>query len=275
MKIIRLQQQGQNCVRVNRCTSKALVFVSLLLCLAFIATAAGAAQIAFTPSSVAVVLKPGEQASLPYSVFWSGGTRGSSAVFSVAQTGGSLEGSWISSNGALSVGGPSASRAASLQLAIPANAAAGNYSGVFGATNISSNTSVSSGSFTVNLQVEAVATCTEAPTISTVTASQGAIQTKNNKPVTLTFSGTVTNAENCEKLKVWLELTDEYAELGGTQEISLSGDGSFSVPVTLQAFRKGSDKDGRLYTLSFGAENEAGPAEPQGAEVVVSHDNRK
>ena len=41
------------------------------------------------------------------------------------------------------------------------------------------------------------------------------------------------------------------------------------------ASRKGSDKDGRLYTLEFMASNEAGVSQSNETKIVVSHDSRE
>jgi len=274
MKKTRQSQFTSILAASRRTVIKTLFVTAVVASFALPAVPADAAQIAFTPSKIAVAVKPGEQVSLPFNVLWSGGTRSSSAMFSVNLTGGSLDGSWVSGNGQIVVGGPSASRPAALDIAVPAGAAGGNYTGVFGAVGISSNGSVTAGTFAVDVQVEATATCSKVPSITAVMASQDEIQAKNNKPVTLTFTGTVVSPEGCTIDKAWYSLVDEYGELNADDvAIALSDDGSFSVPVTLTAFRKGSDKDGRLYSLTFGAKNEAGEAAPQGTKIVVAHDN--
>ena len=43
----------------------------------------------------------------------------------------------------------------------------------------------------------------------------------------------------------------------------------------LWSLRKGNDKDGRLYTVKFEAENEAGLGESVETNIVVMHDNGK
>ncbi len=49
-----------------------------------------------------------------------------------------------------------------------------------------------------------------------------------------------------------------------TVPLEINDDGTFSVAVPMLASRKGKDKDGRLYSVKFMAENEAGVGESPG-----------
>jgi len=117
--------------------------------------------------------------------------------------------------------------------------------------------------------------CATVPTISTITVNQSVIPAKNNKPVSIVFSGNISSAEGCTQGDAWYRISDEYGELDGTTPLSLDADGNFSVSVNVIASRKGDDKDGRLYTVVFGAKNDAGEVEGGETSVVVSHDNGK
>ena len=57
--------------------------------------------------------------------------------------------------------------------------------------------------------------------------------------------------------------------------LDIDGNWTFSVAVPMVASRKGEDKDGRLYTVKFFAENDAGIGESPETSVVVLHDNGK
>lgn len=117
--------------------------------------------------------------------------------------------------------------------------------------------------------------CQTPPSFSGISASQGAVTSKNNKPVDIVFSGIVEAGEGCTLSGTWYTLMDEYGELDGTQSIQVNADGTFIATVTILASRKGDDKDGRTYGISFGAENEAGVSNPIATSIKVSHDNRK
>jgi len=117
--------------------------------------------------------------------------------------------------------------------------------------------------------------CASAPAIGAITANQSVIPAKNNKPFTIVFSGNISSAEGCTQESAWYRISDEYGELDGTAPLTLDANGDFSVSVDVIASRKGDDKDGRLYTIVFGAKNEAGEVEGGETSVVISHDNGK
>ena len=60
-----------------------------------------------------------------------------------------------------------------------------------------------------------------------------------------------------------------------TEALVINDDGTFSVAIPMVASRKEKDEDGRLYTVKFFAENEAGVGESPETTIVVLHDNHK
>jgi hypothetical protein len=67
---------------------------------------------------------------------------------------------------------------------------------------------------------------------------------------------------------VLLTLVDEYGEY----DMTLA---DFGSPVALEAWRDGKDKDGRVYTLTVVATDQAGNSTTRSVEVIVPHDMRK
>jgi hypothetical protein len=113
---------------------------------------------------------------------------------------------------------------------------------------------------------------------SNIEASQESINIRNNKKVHIELSGFVTVHDGCEIDSFQYQLTDEYDELDkieALEVLQVGEGGSFAVTVPMVASRKGDDKDGRLYTVKFVAENWAGVGESVETYIVVKHDNRK
>ena len=98
---------------------------------------------------------------------------------------------------------------------------------------------------------------------------------RNNKQVHVELSGSVSVPEGCSIDRPRYQLTDEYGELDKVETLQLGADGNFTVAIPMVASRKGNDKDGRLYTVKFEAENEAGVGESVETNIVVMHDNGK
>jgi len=67
---------------------------------------------------------------------------------------------------------------------------------------------------------------------------------------------------------VVITVTDEY----GIYNLTVPGFGS---TVYLEAWRKGTDKDGRVYTISAVAKDKAGNVSTADTKVIVPHDLRK
>jgi hypothetical protein len=65
---------------------------------------------------------------------------------------------------------------------------------------------------------------------------------------------------------------DEYGEVQPSGPVTLGPRGAYSFTVLLQAARLGTDLDGRLYTISVSASNNAGKTGSQASAVIVPHD---
>ena len=69
-------------------------------------------------------------------------------------------------------------------------------------------------------------------------------------------------------------MTDQYGKLQPSGSLTLSADGTYSFTVRLQASRLGSDVNGRHYTITVNASNNAGETGSQSGTVTVPHDHR-
>ena len=244
-----------------------------LLCFA---TKVQAAQISFAPNGLTVNVAPGETVSVPITVSLENTSLPNSyASFGLAHVGGSLDRNWINSQIYMSLNPWYKTRQAVLQIKVPADAQGGSYNGILKTVWLRSNESVAPAEFEINVDVDSFVSCSQVPLFSNIAASQESINIRNNKQVHIELSGSVTVPDGCEIDSAQYQLTDEYGELDKIEDLQVDEGGSFAVAVPMVASRKGDDKDGRLYTVKFVAENEAGVGESVETNIVVKHDNSK
>jgi len=99
----------------------------------------------------------------------------------------------------------------------------------------------------------------------------------NHTAVGVTVSGSAVD-EGSGVAQAWLEVDDEYNELDGSHDITgdLDEYGNFEITLELMAWRRGRDRDGRHYTISLYAVDNAGnQAGPESVVVTVPHDQRR
>jgi len=87
----------------------------------------------------------------------------------------------------------------------------------------------------------------------------------------VSVSGTITDT-GCTVTSAAYAVKDEYGEVQPSGPVTLGAGGAYSLTVLLQASRLGSDSDGRLYTITVSASNNAGKTGSQAGPVIVPHD---
>lgn len=272
-------QQGQHGNKFKSfCEGVWQLFVLSLLAfsLLFYAAEVDAAQISFEPSEITVKVAPGDIVSVPVAVsLQDTALPNSYASFGLAHAGGSLNRSWINNQVYVSLNSWYKTRQVVLRVRIPENAEGGVYTGHLKTVWLRSNEGVAPTQLKINVDVDGFVGCSQVPLFSDIAASESSILARNKKQVGVDFSGSIAMTEGCEISSAEYQLVDEYGELDRTEEVTVNADGSFAVSVPMLASRKGNDKDGRLYTVKFSAENEAGVGESVETNVVVEHDNSK
>ena len=255
---------------------QALVLSLLALTLLCFSTESHSAQITFAQNGLTVNVAPGETVAVPITVSLEDTSLPDSyASFGLAHVGGTLDRSWINNQIYMSLNSWYKTRQAVLQVKVPADAQGGLYKGILKTVWLRSNESVAPAEFEINVDVDSFVSCSQVPLFSDIVSSQESINMRNNKLVQIELSGSVAVRDGCEISTAQYQLTDEYGELDKVEALQLGDDGSFTVAVPMVASRKGNDKDGRLYTVKFEAENEAGVGESVETNIVVMHDNGK
>ena len=110
------------------------------------------------------------------------------------------------------------------------------------------------------------------PPVITLFATLKALWPPTGKMLPVTISGTITDTgSGVNSSSPAYSVTDEYGQVP-TGAITLGAGGSYSFTVLLQASRLGSDLDGRHYTITISASDNAGNAASQATVITVPHD---
>lgn len=112
--------------------------------------------------------------------------------------------------------------------------------------------------------------CTTPPMI-TLSTTPAALWPPNGKTVPVTVSGTITDT-GCTVTAAAYSVTDEYGKVQPSGPVTLSPEGAYSFTVLLEASRLGADIDGRVYTVTVGASNDASKTGSEARTVIVPHD---
>jgi FG-GAP-like repeat/FG-GAP repeat len=107
----------------------------------------------------------------------------------------------------------------------------------------------------------------------TVALNPVALWPPKGKLVPVTVSGTITDTgSGVNASTATYAVKDEYGEVQPTGRISLGPTGNYSFKIWLQASRRGSDLDGRRYTIIVRAKDNAGNVRSKTGVVTVPHD---
>jgi hypothetical protein len=114
--------------------------------------------------------------------------------------------------------------------------------------------------------------CTNPPVV-TLSITPRSLWPPDGKMVSITVSGTINDPDaSCSIKAAAYTVTDEYRKVQPRGPVTLGPRGAYSFKVRLQASRLGSDIDGRHYTITVGASNDAGKTGSQSGMVIVAHD---
>ncbi len=255
---------------------KIIMIILAFVIFAFAPSMSRAAKIAFEPGRIGIAMSPGEERTITFAANLSEFSATSSyANFYVALTNGSLSRTWASRSAQIPLNGRQPSGLVEMTITIPAGTQTGTYTGVIRPIGIRASERTTTEVLSLYVEVMPFQSCSSPPTISEVVAGESIVRASNKKPLTFEFSGNISSPASCTTEKAFYSLTDEYGELDETTPLVLDENGNFNISVDVIASRKGSDKDGRLYTVTFGADNEAGTAVGGEQKIIISHDNRK
>jgi hypothetical protein len=242
------------------------------------------AKMTYNPDAISVTLEPGGEKDIVLDAVLKDAPIGFYSIEFLTEVSGDEElAGWVSSkpaNASLVWDKDTGTSKAStvIKITVGEGASAGTYEGALKSTALSYGSPIDNGAGVPISVTVLSAGCAEAPVfVGDVSAGPKKIWARNKRDVEIEFSGTVTLPEGCETT-VKYEVIDEYGEEGvGVKKTKLkvnAKNGGFGKTVTVPASRKGSDKDGRRYTIRVTAENEFGKATSE-VYATVAHDQRK
>lgn len=112
-----------------------------------------------------------------------------------------------------------------------------------------------------------------APTV-TIAATPNQLWPVNDKPVAVTVSG-IASDDRSGIASVSYAVTDEYGQAQPSGTVQAQPSGAYSFTLNLPASRLGTDKDGRVFTITVRVADVAGNVQTASTQVVVPHDQGK
>ena len=111
------------------------------------------------------------------------------------------------------------------------------------------------------------------PPVITLSATPKVLWPPNGKRVPVMISGTITDTGSGVNVNsAAYAVKDEYGEVQPEGAITLGPGGAYSFTILLQASRLGTDLDGRRYTVTVRAKDNAGNGGSKTSVVTVPHD---
>ena len=127
--------------------------------------------------------------------------------------------------------------------------------------------------FELNGTIAEVPASETTPPVLTISASSRTLWPPNGKMVPVTISGTMTDAGSGVRASTaTYTVIDEYGRVQPSGPITLGTNGTYSFTILLQASRNGNDQDGRKYTITVRAQDNAGNNGSASTNVIVPHD---
>jgi len=109
------------------------------------------------------------------------------------------------------------------------------------------------------------------PPVITISASPATLSPPNGRLVTVAVSGAITDGANGSGVQAsTYQVTDEYGQIQPSGSLTLAN-GEYAFSVALQASRRGNDRDGRRYTITVSATDQAGNRGDALTLVIVPH----
>ncbi len=128
------------------------------------------------------------------------------------------------------------------------------------------------------LEVFVPSDCTGKPVVEIASLGPEVIWPPNRSMEVVTVTGTISMPEGCTIYEIGYSIEDEYGVHTGVGKLSMQGSdfkGDFTIPVPVEAWREGQDKDGRVYKIKIFAKNDSGIGTSKVFEAIVPHDKGK
>lgn len=254
---------------------KAITIGLAIVCAAFLYTdATGAVSLSYAPEKASLTIGAGMEDKVPMTVTLNNVYSGTYYLWFSDAVAGNLPSEWIEAS-------PSTAflsrwwttKSTTLTIRVPEDAAPGVYSGYLRskAKSVHETAAPGNGMF---IEVIVPSKCSAAPGIEITSFGPEYIWPPDNKMESVTVTGKVHLPDGCSLYEAGYSIDDEYGIYTSTGVLYINSSGEFTLSLPVEASRKGQDKDGRRYTISIYAEDEAGIGVGGALNAVVPHDQR-
>jgi len=250
---------------------EAFLFAVLLM---FVSTNSHGATLAYSPASVDLSLSDGSQGTAALTITLQDPGRSASFYlwFVDSFLDGNLPLGWLSPSPSTTfLDSINVTATTTLSVNVPAGTAPGVYSGHLLSKAMAAHGFADPGSGSL-IQVTVLSRCVQPPRFEVSAFGPATLWPPDHKLRTVTVSGRVLLDDGCTLLDSGYNVFDEYGPFTSAGPLVVSSDGSFSLSLSLEAWRNGNDMDGRHYTIMLSARDEAGSGGGQRLDVLVPHD---
>jgi hypothetical protein len=251
------------------------IFMFVLIVPALAAAAPSPGTVSYTPDAVTQTIPAGSSANFAVSYDVIGSTLSVYLIkFPYLMLDGNLPLAWVSSSPYSKVLFPGTPVQSMLTVSVPVGTPSGIYAAHLASMAYASHGIASAGSG-VLISITVPPLCSSVAEIRIASASPEVLWPPNHSMQDVTVSGAVVVPAGCSILEAGYAIDDEYGVLTSVGTLSLDFENNFTVSLPIEAWREGQDMNGRHYTITFFARDEAGIGAGEPVTIVVPHDQRK
>jgi len=233
---------------------------------------ASAATLRYAPESIGVTIPAGSEKKVSMTVSIADAKPATYYLYFIDKiTTGNLPLSWLSVSPGFSFLFGNASDSAALTIRVPAGTPPGEYAGSLLSRAIASHDSALAAAG-IRLTVSVPSQCSGAPLVAITSVEPQVIWPPDHSMTQVLATGTVSMPDGCTLGEAGYAIDDEYGVYSGVYTLNVAANGSFVAALPVEAMRRGQDKDGRHYVVTFYAKNQAGTGASPSQVIIVPHD---
>jgi hypothetical protein len=229
----------------------------------------------YLPSAISLTIAPGSSSEMPFTLDVEVCYSHVYDVLFIDSIEGDLPHEWVSaspSSAFMVCKGPSI-LSSMLKVTVPDTAAPGDYSGYLFSRAIGAHGFTDPGEG-IYINIHVPSDCGSAPDVRIDSVDLANLRSPKGSMEPVAITGRIIMPDGCAISEAGYSIDDEYDTLTGLGTITMGPDNSFSATVPLAVSRKVSDKDGRNFTITVYAVDEAGIGQSRSMELVVQRDRR-